>query len=162
MGKLAAVGWIVALLVAGISYLGYEFLLEERQTALEAQAAEYESRIAKVKADAEKTVQKVRDEAAANEMVMQTELDIAKMPELPLKFEMRRNQVLYVENQSNEEFSCPIKLTRPKTGATSEKLFTIPKQAFRDLAAIDQWVFETGDVIEFNKPGYKSWRGEIP
>lgn len=161
MGKLAAVGWLVALAVAGISFAGYQWLLDERQQALQTQAAEYEAQLAKVKADAEATVAKVRDDALAQEQILKAELDFANLPALPLKFAFRANQVLYVENDSNELFTCKVRLTRPDTGATLEHDFSINPRAFKDLAAIDQWLFRRGDQIEFSKPAHKPWKGEF-
>lgn len=161
MGKLAAAGWIVALVIAGVSYAAYEWLLTERETALAAQSAEYEAKLGKLKAETDALIQGVKDEAAAKEQVIQTELDFEKLPDLPLKFAFRTNQVLYVESESAEVFFCKVYLTRPSTGATANVDFSINPGAFKDLAAIDRWVFERGDKIEFRKPGSKPWSGEF-
>ena len=162
MGKLAAVGWILAVLIGGVSFLGYQWLAGERQTALEAQATEYEAKLAKVKADADAMVQKIKDDATARETSLQTELDFQKMPDLPLRLAFRGNQVLYVESEAADTFACKVALKRPSTNATAELNFSINSRAFKDLAAIETWMFEKGDVIEFNKPGFKPWKGTFP
>lgn len=162
MGKLAAAGWILALAIAGVSYAAYEWLLTERETALAAQATEYEARLAKLKSETDALVQTTKDEAVAKEQVIQAELDFEKLPDLPLKFAFRTNQVLYVESESPEVFYCKVYLTRPSTGATVVLDFSINPHAFKDLAAMERWVFERGDKIEFRKPGSKIWSGEFP
>lgn len=161
MGKLAAVGWVLALAIAGVSWAGYQWLLTERQAALEAQAAAHEQELAKLKAESDALVQGLRDAAAAQQMVLQAELDFQKLPALPLKFAFRANQVLYVESEANEVFECTVRLTRPDTGAAVVLPFSIAPRAFRDLAAMDQWLFQRGDQIEFVKPGHKPWKGEF-
>lgn len=162
MGKLAAVGWLLAIAIGGASFLGYQWLLEERQAVLETQAAEYEAKLTKLRADADAQLATFKDEATANQQVMQTELDIAKLPDLPLKFAFRKGQVLYVESEADETFNCKVKLTRPGSGAAVVLDFSVNSRAFKDLAAMGQWMFARGDQIEFVKPGYKTWKGEFP
>ena len=51
MGKLAAVGWLLAIAIGGAAFGGYQWLLADKQAALDAQAAEFEVKLAQVKAE---------------------------------------------------------------------------------------------------------------
>ena len=155
MGKVAAVGWVLAL-AAGAAAVGeYYYFDDLKQAALDEQAAGYEARLAQLQADSAAALKKVQDDAAAAQMVMQTELDFQKMPELPLETTFRNNQVLYVESRLDEVFDCKVRLYRPSTEASRELDFSIKARTYQDLAAIDTWLFERGDKVEFVKPGYK-------
>lgn len=162
MGSIAAVGWVLAMLAGAAAYFEFKMVDGKVQAALAEQRAVHEQEIAALKADAalkiaegENKLKKANDEAAANSASMQAELDYAKMPEVPLKTLARSGQVLYVENESDSDFACKVKMFRPIGGVTKEFDFSLAKRAFKDMAAIDDWLFQKGDKIEFVKPGYK-------
>ena len=97
MGKLAAVGWLLAIAIGGAAFGGYQWLLADKQAALDAQAAEFEVRLAQVKVESATQLQKAQSDAIANEQVLKTELDFQRLPDMPLKFAFRPGQVLYVD-----------------------------------------------------------------
>lgn len=162
MGKLAAVGWFLALLF-GAAAVGQFYMYEQQKSAaLAAQAADYEARMQKVQADAAAAVKKAEDDAAAQLTVLQTDLDFQKMPELPLKTVFRKGGVLYVENEGEDPFECKVRLSRPGTRESFEADFTIKARTFQDLGAIQSWVFARNDQVEFVKPGYKPRSLTVP
>ena len=155
-GKLAAVGWILA--VVGIAAAVGEVMVAEGQkkAALEAQAAEYEAKLAQVTADAAAKVKLAEDTAASKLSSMQVDLDFARLPEFPLKMEFRTGGVLFVDNQANpESFYCKVRLQRPGSPTSRELDFVIKGKTFQDIGAIEDWVFQKGDNVEFVKPGFK-------
>lgn len=162
MGKLAAVGWLLAIAIGGAAFAGYQWLLADKQTALDAQAAEFEVRLAQVKAESAGQLQKAQSDAIANEQVLKTELDFQRLPDMPLKFAFRPGQVLYVESEAADVFQCKVRLFRPNTSASVELDFSINSRAFKDLGAIETWVFARGDQVEFVKSGFKPWKGVVP
>jgi hypothetical protein len=155
MAKVAAVGWVVAVAAIGIAVAEYQLFDSQKQAALDEQAATFNAQIAQLKADAAAALKKVQDDAAATQMSIQTELDFQKMPEIPLETTFRANQVLYVESRLDEAFSCKVRLFRPIGGVTREVDFTMKARTFQDLAAIDTWLFQKGDKVEFIKSGFK-------
>ncbi|MGQ0587070.1 MAG: hypothetical protein ACT4PK_07700 [Gammaproteobacteria bacterium] len=151
----AKIGWGLAL-VFGVAAVGvYLYYSTHEAKALAEQAAAYEAQMAQVKADAAAQVKLAQDTAAAEKLSLQTELDFHKMPELPIKTLFRAGQVLYVENQVNEPFSCKVRLARAGSTTSTELDFFMKAQTFQDIAAIQDWMFAKGDKIEFIKPGFK-------
>ena len=155
IGAVAAVGWILALLAGGAAYWVHTSAAGEKQAALAEQAAGHDAQITQLKADSAAALQKVQDDATASQMVLQTELDFQKLPEIPLETTFRANQVLYVENRLDEPFDCKVRLFRPIGGVSREVDFTIKARTFQDIAALDTWLFAKGDKIEFVKSGFK-------
>lgn len=155
LGTLAAIGWLAAVAAGGAAYWVHGKAESDKQAALAEQAAGYDAQIAKLKADAAAEVQKLQDAAAAQQLVLQTELDFAKLPEIPLETVFRGNQVLFVSNQSKDEFTCKVRLFRPVGGVTREVDFRMKGGGYQDLAALEDWLFAKGDRIEFVKSGYK-------
>lgn len=154
-GKLAAIGWLLAVATAGAAYWVYGKAEGDKQAALAEQAAGYDAQIAQLKADAAAELKKLQDHAAAQQLVLQTELDFAKLPDIPLETVFRGNQVLFVSNGSKDEFTCKVRLYRPIGGVTRELDFRLRGGAYQDLAALDTWIFAKGDRIEFVKSGFK-------
>lgn len=155
MGILAAVGWLAAIAAGGAAYLVQDKAAGDRQAALAEQAAAYDAQIAQLKADAAAELKKLQDDAAAQQLVLQTELDFARLPEIPLETVFRGNQVLFISNNSKDEFICKVRLFRPIGGVTREVDFRLKGGAYQDIAALDTWLFAKGDRIEFVKPGFK-------
>jgi hypothetical protein len=162
MGKLAAVGWFLALLLGAAVAGQYAMYQQQKQDALAAQAAEYETKLQTVQAEAAAAVKKAQDEAAAQLQVMQTDLDFQKMPELPLKTAFRQGGVLYVENEGEDPFECKVRLFRPSNNQSVEVDFFIKARTFQDLGAIQNWVFAKYDKVEFVKPGFKPRSLTVP
>ena len=156
------IGWGLAL-VFGVAAVG-EFLYfnGHEQKALAAQAADYDTKMAAVQAQAAAQVKLAQDTAAAEKVSLQTELDFQKLPELPLKTLFRAGQVLYVENQMNEPFNCKVRLQRPGSPTAKELDFSMKAQTFQDLGAIGDWVFGKGDKVEFVKSGFKPRTLTVP
>src|SRR5689334_23003437 len=102
----AKIGWGLALVAIAAAVGEYLYYSTHEQKALAEQAATYEAQMAQVKADAEAQIKNTKDAAAAEKLSLQTELDFQKLPELPIKTQFRRGQVLYVENTLNEPFAC--------------------------------------------------------
>ena len=157
-----ALGWVLALLAGTVATGEFYYFQSHEASALAEQAAGYDAQLTAVKAEAEARVKKITDDAAASAQVIQTELDFAKMPELPLKTQFRPGQVLYVENESDEVVSCKVKLFRPVGAVTKEYEFSMKNRTFKDIAAIEDWMFKAGDTIEFNRPGYKPRKLTVP
>ncbi|MGH8441347.1 MAG: hypothetical protein ACRETF_00400 [Nevskiaceae bacterium] len=158
----AKVGWGLAL-VFGVAAVGeYLYYSSHEAKALAEQAATYEEQMAQVKADAAAQVKLAQDTAAADKLSLQTELDFQKMPELPIKTMFRAGQVLYVENQLNEPFSCKVRLQRAGSPTSKEMDFSMKAQTFQDLGAIGDWVFAKGDSVEFVKSGHKPRALTVP
>lgn len=155
MGTVAIAGWVLAAAAGGAAYWVYSSAAAEKQAALAEQAATYDAQIAQLKAESAALVKKLQDDAAAQQVVLQTELDFQKLPEIPLETTFRANQVLYVESRLDEAFSCKVRLFRPIGAVSREVDFTIKARTFQDLAALDTWMFAKGDKIEFVKPGFK-------
>jgi hypothetical protein len=162
MRKVAIAGWVFAVLAGGAAFLEFKMANQQKNDALAAQAADYDARMAKVQADAAAAVKLAQDTAAGQLTSLQTELDFQKMPELPLKTVPRAGQVLYVENESEDAFSCKVRLFRPIGGVTKEIDFSIKGHTFQDMGAIGDWVFAKGDKLDFIKPGFKPRTIEIP
>ena len=155
MAKVAIAGWVIAGAAAGAAYFVYTSAAADKAAALTEQAAGYDAQIAKLQADSAAALKKVQDDATAAATIMQTELDFAKMPEIPLETTFRANQVLYVENKLDDVFACKIRLFRPLGGASKEVDFSMKPRAFQDVAALGDWLFAKGDKVEFVKQGYK-------
>jgi hypothetical protein len=155
LGILAAVGWLAALAAAGAAYLIQDKAEGAKQAALAEQAASYDAQIAQLKADAAAQLKKLQDETAAQQLVLQTELDFAKLPEIPLETVFRGNQVLFISNNSKDEFICKVRLFRPIGGVSREVDFRLKGGAYQDIAALDTWLFAKGDTLEFVKSGFK-------
>ncbi len=158
----AKIGWGLALVAIAAAVGEYLYYSDHEQKALAAQAASYEEQLAKVKADANLVATDVQDNAAAEKVVLQTELEFQKLPELPIKTMFRRGQVLYVENTLNEPFSCKLRLQRAGSPTAKEMDFSMKAQTFQDLGAIGEWMFQAGDKVEFVKPGYKPLELKVP
>lgn len=161
-GKLAAAGWVLALAAIAVAVGEFYYFEDQKAGALAEQAAGYEARIQQLQAESALALKKVQDDATAAQQVLQTELDFQKMPELPLKTVFRPGQVLYVENESDEAFTCKVRLFRPSTSTSREIDWSIKARAFQDLAAMDTWMFARYDKVEFVKPGYKPRSLEVP
>lgn len=156
LAKVAIAGWLLAAGAAGATWFVFSSAEADKQAALAAQAARYDGEIAKLQADSAAALRKVQDDATASAAIMQTELDFAKMPELPLQTEFQTNkQVLFVQNNSRDTFTCKVRLFRPVGGISKEVDFSMKAGAYQDLAAIGDWLFAKGDKVEFVKPGYK-------
>ena len=153
--KLLLAGWAVALVAIAAAAGEFYVFKAHEQSALAAQAQQYETQIASLKAQHAAELGKVQNDAAAAQQVLQTELDFQKMPDVPLKTIFRENQVLYVENESDDTFACKIRVTRPIGAVTKEFDFSLKGRAFKDMAAIEDWVFAKGDKVEFVKAGFK-------
>jgi hypothetical protein len=151
----AKIGWGLALVAIAAAVGEYLYYSDHEQKALAAQAAEYETKMAAVQADAAAKVKLAQDTAAAEKLSLQTELDFQRLPELPLKTMFRTGQVLYVENLTNEPFSCKVRLARAGSPTSKEVDFSMKAQTFQDIAAIGDWMFARGDKIEFVKSGHK-------
>lgn len=162
MIKLAIAGWLLAAVGGAVAFGGYRWAAADKQAALDALTAQYEVRLQQLKAESDALVQRTQADALATQQVMQTELDFQRMPALPLKLVFRPGQVLYVESEAAEEFVCKVRLFRPSTSARTEVDFSINARTFKDLGAIENWVFARGDQLEFVKPGFKPWKGEVP
>lgn len=162
MTTLAAAGWVAAAIAGAGGYWVYSTAAGEKAAALAEQAAAHDAQIAQLKAESAAALKKVQDDAAAQHMVMQTELDFAKLPEIPLETVFRGNQVLYVESRLDEPFSCKLRLFRPIGGVSREVEFTIKARTFQDLAAVDTWLFAKGDTVEFVKSGFKPRKLVVP
>ena len=155
-------GWAGALAAGAAAYYFHGNVeqakaaaLAEQATAYDAQIAQINASVAQLKAEAAAALKKTQDDAAAAQMVLQTELEYQKLPEIPLETTFRANQVLYVESRLDEPFSCKVRLFRPIGGVTRELDYTIKARTFQDIAALDTWVFAKGDKIEFVKSGFK-------
>ena len=153
--KVAIAGWVVAALAGAGGYWAYSSADAQKQAALAEQAAAHEAQVAQIKAEAAAALKSAQDAAAAQQLVLQTELDFAKLPEIPLETVFRANQVLYVESRLDEPFTCKVRLFRPIGAVTREVDYTIKARTFQDLAAIDTWMFAKGDRVEFVKSGFK-------
>lgn len=151
----AKIGWGLALVAIAAAVGEYLYYSDHEQKALTAQAADYDARMAAVQADAAAKVKLAQDTAAADKLALQTELDFQRLPELPLKTMFRAGQVLYVENLTNEPFSCKVRLARAGSPTFKEVDFSMKAQTFQDIAAIGEWMFQRGDKIEFVKSGHK-------
>ena len=162
MGKVAAAGWVMALLAGGAAFFEFRMAAQQKADALAAQAADYEAKMAQVKAEAAAEVKLAQDTAAGKLVSIQTELDFQKMPEIPLETAPRANQVLYVNNTSADVFACKVRLFRPVGAVTKEVDFSIKGSTFQDMGAIGDWVFAKGDKIDFIKPGFKPRTIQIP
>ena len=162
MGKVALVGWFLAILASLAAVGEFYWFGDQQKAALAQQAADYEAKLAQAKAEAAAAVKKVQDDAAAAQLVLQTELDYQKLPEIPLKTQFRAGGVLYVENELDDTFECKVRAFRPSTAKSEEFSFSLKSRTFRDLGAIDTWVFTKGDKIEFVKSGYKPRSLDVP
>lgn len=169
VAKLTALGWVLALLGGAAAYLEFKTVDRTVADALAQQAAGYEQQIAAIKGEGEAKVRegearlrKATDDAAATQQSIQVELDYAKMPDLPLKTSFRPGQVLYVENESDVVFTGKVKMFRPVGAVTKEFDFTLKNRAFKDVAAVEDWVFQKGDTITFTKPGFKPRELVVP
>ena len=151
----AKIGWGLALVAIAAAVGEYLYYSDHEQKALAAQAADYDARMAAVQAEAAAKVKLAQDTAAADKLSLQTELDFQRLPELPLKTMFRAGQVLYVENLTNEPFSCKVRLARAGSPTFKEVDFSMKAQTFQDIAAIGEWMFQRGDKIEFVKSGHK-------
>ena len=157
-----ALGWVLALLAVAVATGEFYLFQSQKAAALAEQAAAYETRLAEQKAQSDAAIKKLTDDATASAQVMQTELDFAKMPEIPLKTQFRPGQVLYVENESDEVVSCKVKMFRPVGAVTKEFEFSMKNRTFKDIAAIEDWIFQRGDQIVFTRPGYKPRELVVP
>lgn len=158
----AKIGWGLAL-VFGIAAVGeYLYYSGHEAKALAEQAATYDAQMEQVKADAAAQIKQTQDIAAAEKLSLQTELDFQRLPELPLKTQFRRGQVLYVENTLNEPFTCKVRLQRAGSLQSKEVDFSMKPQTFQDIAAIGDWLFASGDKIEFVKSGHKPRTLTVP
>ena len=155
LGGLALVGWLAAAAAGGAAYWLQGRAEGQKQAALAEQAAGYDAQIAQLKAEAAAQLKKLQDDAAAQQLVLQTELDFAKLPEIPLETVFRGNQVLFISNHSKDEFVCKVRLFRPIGGVTREVDFRMKGGGYQDIAALDTWLFAKGDQIEFVKSGFK-------
>jgi hypothetical protein len=151
----AKIGWGLALVAIAAAVGEYLYYSDHEAKALAAQAASYEEQMAKVKADAAAQIKTVTDNAAADKVILTTELEFQRLPELPIETLFRRGQVLYVENKLNEPFNCKVRLQRAGSPTSKEIDFSMKAQTFQDMAAIGDWMIQRGDKIEFVKPGYK-------
>ena len=158
----AKIGWGLAL-VFGVAAVGeYLYYSGHEAKALAEQAATYDAQMAQVKSDAAAQIKQTQDTAAAEKLSLQTELDFQKLPELPIKTQFRRSQVLYIENTLNEPFNCKVRLQRVGAVTSTEIDFSMKGQTFQDIAAIGEWMFAKGDKIEFVKSGYKPRSLTVP
>ena len=157
-----ALGWVLALLAGAVAAGEFYLFQSQKEAALAEQAAGYEAKLAAQKAESDARIKKITDDAAAAAQILQTELDFAKMPELPLKTTFRPGQVLYVENESDEAFSCKVKMFRPVGAVTKEFEFALKNRTFKDMAAVEDWMFQAGDKIQFVKPGFKPRELVVP
>ena len=155
-------GWVLFLLAAAVATGEYYWFTSHEASALAEQGAAYEAKLAAQKAAADAALQKVANDAAAAAQVLKTDLDFAKMPEIPLKTQFRPGQVLYVENEGDEIFTCKLKVTRELGNQVREFDFQIGKRAYKDMAAIEDWLFKPGDKLEFVKAGYKPRTLNVP
>jgi hypothetical protein len=155
-------GGALALAALGVVALGYQRLQQQHAAALAAQARAYEEQIAQLRAESAAQLQKVADDAAAAQVVLQAELDFQKLPEIPLETVFRANQVLFVSNNSKDAFTCKVRLFRPIGGVTREVDFSMRGGGYQDLAAIGDWVFARGDKVQFVKGGYKPRELVVP
>lgn len=155
MKQALVLGWMLALVASAAAVGEYYWLVGQQEAALAQQAADYEARLLRQKIEAEAQLKKQQDDAAAALLVLQTELDFARLPELPIKTVFRPGQVLYVESDLQEPFACKVRLSRPGTSATAEVDFEIRPRSFRDLGALENWMFQRGDRVEFVKAGFK-------
>jgi hypothetical protein len=162
MAKLAIAGWLLAAAAGAVAYGGYRWAAADKEAALAEMSAAYEAKLLQVKAEAGQQLQKAQADAAATQQVIQAELDFQKLPELPIKTLFRPGQVLYVESDLPEVFACTVRLARADGSGAREVSFEIKARSFRDLGAIEDWVFARGDKVEFVKPGYKPRQLQAP
>ena len=148
-------GWLVALAAIGVAVGEYYWFQMQQKAALAEQAQGYEQEIEKLRAESAAQLKKVADDAAASQMSLQAELDFQKMPEIPLETIFRANQVLFVSNNSKDPFGCKVRLFRPIGGVSRELDFSMRGGGYQDIAAIEDWMFQKGDKVEFVKSGYK-------
>jgi hypothetical protein len=160
--KFATMGWLLAVLATAAAVGEYRILRDQQAEALAQQAADYEAKLVQERTNAAAVVKKAQDDAAAQALVLQTELDYQKLPDLPLKTQFRAGQVLYVENELDDAFDCKVRVFRPSTEKSQEFDFSIKSRTFRDMGAIDTWLFARGDKVDFVKPGYKPRSLEVP
>ena len=158
----AKIGWGLALVAIAAAVGEYLYFSDHEAKALAEQAATYEAQMAQVKADAAAAVKLAQDTAAAEKVILTTELEFQKQPELPLKAMFRRGQVLYVENTTNEPFTCKVRLQRAGSPTSKEIDFSMKAQTFQDLGAIGEWMFQPGDKVEFVKSGHKPLALTVP
>jgi len=158
----AKIGWGLALVAIAAAAGEYLFFSGHEKQALAEQAAAYEAKLQQVKTEAAAQIKATQDNAAADKMILQTELEFQKLPELPLKTMFRKGEVLYVENQLNEPFACKVRLQRAGSPTSKEVDFAMKAQTFQDLGAIGDWVFARGDKVEFVKSGYKPRSLTVP
>jgi hypothetical protein len=158
----AKIGWGLALVAIAAAVGEYLYFTDHEARALAAQAASYEEQMAKVKSDAAAQIKAVQDTAAAEKVILTTELEFQKQPDLPLKAMFRRGQVLYIENTTNEPFTCKVRLARAGSPTSKELDFSMKAQTFQDLAAVGEWMFQPGDKVEFVKSGYKPLALTVP
>ncbi|HUR42409.1 MAG TPA: hypothetical protein VM240_14700 [Verrucomicrobiae bacterium] len=154
----AILGWLLALGAGGAAYIFQTQAASaaaDKAAALAAQGVTYDAQITQLKAESAALLKKTQDDATAAQLVLQTELDYQKLPEIPLETTFRANQVLYVESRLDQPFDCKVRLFRPIGNVTREVDFSMKARTFQDLAAIDTWMFAKGDKVEFVKPGYK-------
>jgi len=158
----AKIGWGLALVAIAAAVGEYLYYSGHEAKVLAEQAASYEEQLAKVKADAAAQVKTAQDNAAAEKMILTTELEFQKLPELPLKTMFRAGQVLYVENLLNEPFTGKVRLQRAGSPTSKEVDFSMKAQTFQDMGAIGDWLFAKGDKVEFVKSGYKPRTLTVP
>jgi len=161
--------WSVAGILALVIVAEY-FLLQAQQRMVvagyEQKVQELQQQMAKLQADAEARLKKAGDDAAAAQQALQTELDYAKLPQMPLKVVYRpagpgRGLSLYIENESLEFLSCDVRLERPGKNLQSVQPYTLGGRQFQEIGAIGTWLLEAGDKVEFTKVGYQSRRLEL-
>lgn len=155
LGGLAALGWLAAIAAGAAVYWVHGQAEGRKQAALAEQAASHDAQIAQLRAEAAAQLKKLQDDTAAQQLVLQTELDFAKLPEIPLETVFRGNQVLFISNHSKDEFVCKVRLYRPIGGVSREIDFRMKGGGYQDIAALDTWLFAKGDKIEFVKSGFK-------
>ena len=159
---LTKIGWGLALVFGAAAVGEYLYYSGHEQKALAEQAAGYEAKMQAVQAQAAAQVKTAQDNAAAEKIVLQTDLEFQRLPELPLKTMFRAGEVLYVENLQNEPFDCMVRLSRAGSPTAKELPFAMKAQTFQDLGAIGDWLFAKGDKVEFVKPGYKPRALTVP
>ena len=162
MPKVAAAGWGAAVLAGLAAFFFYKHADQMRTDALAEQSVAYEAKlkvaadeVAKAQADAAAAIKRAQDEATGKLASMQADLDFAKMPEIPLETVPRANQVIYVNNNSDQLFECRIRVFRELGRVTKEWDYSIKGHTFQDLGAIGDWVFAKGDKVDFVKQGFK-------
>lgn len=158
----AKIGWGLALIAITAAVGEYLYYSGHEAKALAEQAASYDAQMLQVKTEAAAQVKAAQDNAAAEKMILETELEFQKLPELPLKTMFRAGEVLYVENLLNEPFTCKVRLQRAGSPTSKEVDFSMKAQTFQDVGAIGDWVFARGDKVEFVKSGYKPRALTVP